>query len=141
MMTSKGETTMSKQKKLPECAVGYVFRTEPADQSWVYVGQSTRLDPAHVDGYFGSGAFMTQVIAEHGTGGLTKLIVATAESPLELHYLEMLHIAEARRHGLRVRNGDFGGPRPFPYLQQAFWEVAPAVIRVAGAPSGSTTPS
>ena len=133
-MTLEGGTTMSEQAELPEGAVGYVFRTEPADQSWAYVGQSTRLDPAHVDGYFGSGAFMTQVIAEHGTGGLTKRIVATAGSSLELHYLEMLYIAEARRDGVRVGNGDFGGPRPFPSLQQALWEVAPAVIRVAGDP-------
>jgi hypothetical protein len=104
---------MSDQARVPASAVGYVFRTEPADKAWAYIGQSTRLDPKHVDGYLGSGAFMTEVLAEPGIRGLTKTIVATAESPLELHYLEMLHIAEARRDGVRVGNGDFGGPRPF----------------------------
>lgn len=130
----EGGATMNDLARVPESAVGYVFRTEPANKAWAYIGQSTRLDAAHIDGYFGSGAFMTEVIAKSGTSGLTKTIVATAESPLELHYLEMLHLAEARRDGVRVGNGDFGGPRPFPNLQQALWEVAPAVIRVAGDP-------
>jgi hypothetical protein len=125
---------MSDQARVPVTAIGYVFRTEPADKAWAYIGQSTRLDSKHIDRYFGSGAFMTEVIAEHGTSGLTKTIVATAASPLELHYLEMLHIAEARRDGVRVGNGDFGGPRPFPNLQQALWEVAPAVMRAADDP-------
>ena len=122
---------MSDQARVPATAIGYVFRTEPADKAWAYIGQSTRLDPAHIEGYFGSGAFMTEVLAEHGTSKLTKTIVATAASQLELHFLEMLRIAEARRDGVRVGNGDFGGPRPFPILQQALWEVAPAVMRVA----------
>ncbi|WP_416393470.1 MULTISPECIES: hypothetical protein [unclassified Curtobacterium] len=125
---------MSDQARVPATTIGYVFRTEPADKAWTYIGQSTRLDSAHIDRYFGSGAFMTEVIAAHGTSTLTKTIVATAESPLDLHYLEMLHIAEARRDGVRVGNGDFGGPRPFPNLQQALREVAPTVMRVADDP-------
>lgn len=70
----------------------------------------------HFGGYCGSGPFMTEMLAELGTSGLPRTIVATAESHIELHYLEMLHIAKARRDGVRVGNSNFGGPRPFPNL-------------------------
>lgn len=126
---------MSRQVNPLTGAIGYVFRTEPADAAWAYIGQSTRLDPVHVNEYFGSGAFIKQVIDELGAEGLGKRIIATAETQLELHYLEMLHIAEARRDGTRLGNGDFGGPRPFPNMQQALWNVAPSVMRAASDPT------
>lgn len=44
-------------------------------------------------------------------------MLATATNQLELHYLEMLHIARARRDGAQLLNGDFGGPRPFNAIQ------------------------
>ena len=134
-MIPEGRLAMSKQAQLLTGAIGYVFRTEAANAAWAYIGQSTRLDQAHVNGYLGSGAFMKQVIGEHGTDGLSKRILATAETQLELHYLEMLHIAEARRDGMRLGNGDFGGPRPFPNMQQALWNVAPSVMRAASNPT------
>lgn len=114
--------------------IGYIFRTQPADGSWAYIGQSTRLDQGHLDSYFGSGAFMKDKLRDvgpAGPAGLTKTILATAADQLELHYLEMLHIAAAKRDGLRLGNGDFGGPRPFPNMQRALWGVAPEVMQAA----------
>lgn len=99
-------------------AVGYVFRTDHIDEGWSYIGQSTRLSTEHVEGYFGSGFNIEQAIAEGGTGALRKRVLASAKDELELNYLEMLYIAEARKDGVWLLNGDFGGPRPFPAMQR-----------------------
>lgn len=121
--------------------IGYIFRTHPAGGSWSYIGQSTRLDRAAIDEYFGSGAFMKDTLRDEGAArlggpaGLQKMILATAQYPLELHYLEMLHIAAAKRDGLRLGNGDFGGPRPFPNMQRALWGVLPEAMEVADNPA------
>ncbi len=115
-------------------AIGYVFRTDCPAEGWSYIGQSSRLTPEHLQGYFGSGAAITDAIAKHGTSGLTKTLLAASESPIKLDYLEMLHIAEARRDGALLLNGDFGGPRPFPVLQRALRSTAPKVIAAATNP-------
>lgn len=114
--------------------MGYVFRTDAVEDGWSYVGQSTRLDHEHLDRYYGSGDFIRQALEQHGPKGLEKHLLATATNQLELHYLEMLHIAEARRDGVRLLNGDFGGPRPFSAMQRALWDVAPAVMKAADNP-------
>ncbi|WP_156466137.1 hypothetical protein [Janibacter sp. Soil728] len=119
---------------LPPNVIGYVFRTDCAAQGWSYIGQSTRLDQKHIGGYFGSSSAIKEAMAEHGLDGLTKRVLATAESALELHYLEMVSIAEARKNGVQLLNGDFGGPRPFPTMQRALWAALPAAMRVATDP-------
>lgn len=48
-----------------------------------------------------------------------------------LHYLEMLHIAEARANGVLLLNGDFGGPRPFPTMQRYLREELPEAMMAA----------
>lgn len=120
---------------LPPNVIGYVFRTDCAAEGWSYIGQSTRLDQEHIDGYFGSGFDIKEAMDEHGLDGLTKRVLRTAESQLELHYLEIVSIAEARKNGVILRNGDFGGPRPFPTMQRALWAVLPAAMRVASNPT------
>lgn len=106
----------------------------PSRHSWSYIGQSTRLDPEHVSGYLGSGDFIRQVLECRGPGGLRKQILATAASQLELHYVEIMCIAEARRDERQLLNGGFGGPRPFTAVQRALWDVAPEVVRVVDNP-------
>jgi hypothetical protein len=125
---------MDHSVQIPADAMGYVFRTDAIEDGWSYIGQSTRLDPEHLAGYFGSGEFIRQVLDRRGPGGLEKHILATATSQLELHYLEMLFIAEARRDDQRLLNGDLGGPRPFAAAKRALWDVAPEVMRVADDP-------
>jgi hypothetical protein len=125
---------MNHSVQIPADAMGYVFCTEAIEDGWSYIGQSTRLDPEHLAGYFGSGDFIRQVLDRRGPGGLEKHVLATATSQLELHYLEMLFIAEARRDDQQLLNGDFGGPRPFAAVQRALWDFAPEVMRVAGNP-------
>ncbi|MBM7474366.1 zinc finger domain-containing protein [Curtobacterium herbarum] len=120
--------------QIPTDAMGYVFRTDSVDGGWSYIGQSTRLDRAHVSHYFGSGDFIRQVLEREGSSGLTKRILATATDQLELHYLEMLSIAEARRDGDQLLNGDFGGPRPSEVMQRALRQFAPEVMLAAGDP-------
>jgi len=125
---------MGKRTVPPQSAIGYVFRTDSVEHGWSYIGQSTRLDQEHIDGYFGSGFNIKKAIAEHGTSGLTKRVLATANTELELHYFEMVAIAEARKDGVTLLNGDFGGPRPFPTMQRALWEVLPAAMLAARDP-------
>lgn len=125
---------MDQSARIPAGAVGYVFRTDAVEDGWSYIGQSTRLDPEHLAGYFGSGEYIRQVLDRQGPGGLEKHILATATSQLELHYLEMLFIAEARRDDRQLLNGDFGGPRPFTAVRRALWDVAPEVMQVAHNP-------
>jgi hypothetical protein len=125
---------MDQSVQIPAEAMGYVFRTDAIEDGWSYIGQSTRLDPEHVLAYFGSGDFIRQVLERRGPGGLRKQILATATSQLELHYVEMLCIAEARRDERQLLNGDFGGPRPFNAVKRALWDVAPEVMRVADNP-------
>ena len=125
---------MDQSARIPAEAMGYVFRTDAVEDGWSYIGQSTRLDPEHLAGYFGSGEYIRQVLDRRGPGGLEKHILATATSQLELHYLEMLLIAEARRDDRQLLNGDFGGPRPFTAVQRALWDVAPEVMQVADNP-------
>jgi hypothetical protein len=86
--------------EVPAGVMGYVFRTDALEDGWSYIGQSTRLDRTFLDGYFGSGDFIRQVLEQRGPAGLQKSVLATAENQLELHYLEMLHIARARRDGV-----------------------------------------
>lgn len=117
---------------MPAGAIGYVFQTDCPAEGWSYIGQSTRLGQEHLDGYFGSGYNIKQAIAEFGSEGLQKRVLATAKSEVALHYLEILHIAQARRSGTTVLNGDIGGPRPFPVLQSNLWELAPEVMAAAG---------
>ncbi|MCJ1688155.1 hypothetical protein [Rathayibacter sp. VKM Ac-2927] len=105
-----------------------MFRTDCPDENWAYIGQSTRLDPETMRTYFGSGFNFQQATAERGTAGLQKTILATARTPLELHYLEMLHIARARAKGATLLNGDLGGPRPFPVLQRHLRQQLPESI-------------
>ncbi|MCD2497884.1 hypothetical protein [Microbacterium nymphoidis] len=112
-------------------AVGYVFRTDCDREGWSYIGQSTRLDAEHVRSYFGSGTNITEAIAQHGTEVLTKRVLASARTATELHYLEMLHIAEARAEGVLLLNGDFGGPRPFPTMQRYLREELPEAMMAA----------
>jgi hypothetical protein len=125
---------MDQSARIPAGAMDYVFRTDAVENGWSYIGQTTRLDPEHLAGYFGSGEYIRQVLDLRGPGGLEKHILATATSQLELHYLEMLFIAEARREDRQLLNGDFGGPRPFAAVQRALWDVAPEVMRVADDP-------
>lgn len=108
--------------------VGYVFRTDCAAHDWSYIGQSSRLASEHVRGYFGSGHNIQLAIEEHGTASLKKTVLATASNELELHYQEMLFIAEARAEGVRLLNGDFGGPRPFPTMQAHLLNEVPEMI-------------
>jgi hypothetical protein len=105
-----------------------VFRTDCPVEGWAYIGQSTRLDPENVRSYFGSGFNFQQAIADSGTAGLQKTILATASTTLELHYFEMLHIARARAKKVKLLNGDFGGPRPFPVLQRHLWQQLPEAM-------------
>ncbi|MCM3615729.1 hypothetical protein M3672_14955 [Microbacterium enclense] len=112
-------------------AVGYVFRTDCEREGWSYIGQSTRLDVEHVKSYFGSGTNITEAITQHGTEVLTKRVLASARTATELHYLEMLYIAEARAEGVRLLNGDFGGPRPFPTMQRYLREQLPEAMMAA----------
>lgn len=123
---------MSKEDVIGLGAVGYIFRTDNDSDGWSYIGQSTRLDPKHVSGYYGSGVFIQEAVARNGPEGLRKSVVATAASELELHYLEMLHIAAARAAGAVLLNGDFGGPRPFPTFQLLLREEAPQVMTAVG---------
>lgn len=111
--------------------MGYIFRTDALEDGWSYIGQSTRLDRKSLDGYFGSGDFIRQALEQRGPAGLQKSVLATAVNQLELHYLEMLHIAQARRDGAQLLNGDLGGPRPFNVIQLALLNVAPAVMLAA----------
>jgi hypothetical protein len=120
--------------EVPIGAMGYVFQTDAVKAGWSYVGQSTRLDSAQLGGYFGSGDFIRQALREHGPAGLRKRLLATADNQVELHYLEMLYVAQARRDGKQLLNGDFGGPRPFSVLQLALWNAAPGVMRAASDP-------
>jgi hypothetical protein len=117
--------------EFPAGVMGYVFRTDALEDGWSYIGQSTRLDRKFLDGYFGSGDFTRQVLEQRGPAGLQKSVLATAGNQNELHYLEMLHIAQARRNGVQLLNGDFGGPRPFSTIQLALWNTAPAVMQAA----------
>jgi hypothetical protein len=117
--------------EVPTGVMGYVFRTDALEDGWSYIGQSTRLDRNSLDGYFGSGDLIRQVIEQRGPAGLQKSVLATAANQLDLHYLEMLHIAQARRDDVQLLNGDFGGPRPSNAIQFALWNVAPAVMRAA----------
>lgn len=112
-------------------AIGYVFRTDCEREGWSYIGQSTRLDAEHVRTYFGSGTNITEAIAEHGSEVLNKRVLVSARTATELHYLEMLHIAEARAGGVRLLNGDFGGPRPFPTMQLYLREELPEAMMAA----------
>lgn len=112
-------------------AVGYVFRTDCGREGWSYIGQSTRLDREHVRSYFGSGTNITEAISQHGTEVLTKRVLASARTSTELHYLEILHIAEARAEGAFLLNGDFGGPRPFPTMQRYLREELPEAMMAA----------
>jgi len=124
---------MDPSMQIPTDAIGYVFRTDSV-AGWSYIGQSTRLDRDHVSHYFGSGDFIRQVLEREGPNGLTKHILATATDQLELHYLEMLSIAEARRDGDQLLNGDFGGPRPSEVMQRALMQFAPEVMAAADDP-------
>jgi hypothetical protein len=108
--------------------VGYIFRTDCAAQDWSYIGQSTRLAPEHVRGYFGSGHNIQEALAEYGVDGLKKTLLATSDDALDLHYQEMLYIAKARAEGVRLLNGDFGGPRPFPTMQTHLLHEVPELI-------------
>lgn len=90
-----------------------------------------KLDQNNLDNYFGSGFFIKQVVAEQGVDALSKRVLAAADSELELDYLEMLLIAEARRDGVALANGDWGGPRPFPTLQRCLREVLPEAMFAA----------
>jgi len=116
---------------VPATAAGYIFRTDCDSDGWSYIGQSTRTDHDNVASYFGSGEGIRMHVAEHGTAGLQKTVLAIAETQLELHYLEMLHLAAARRDGLMVRNGDFGGPRPFSVMQRALYNLLPEAYAAA----------
>jgi hypothetical protein len=115
-------------------AVGYVFRTDGFEYGWSYIGQSMRLDQRSLDGYFGSGFNVKEAIAARGVEALEKRLLATANDQLSLHYLEMLAIAEARKDGVKLLNGDFGGPRPFPNMQRALWQVLPEAMGASGDP-------
>lgn len=126
--------SVDRNAEAPVGVVGYVFRTDAVEDGWSYIGQSTRLDREHLDYYFGSGELVRQVLEQRGHAGLQKRILATAKTQLELHYLEMLHIAQARSDGVQLLNGDFGGPRPFNAVQLALWDVAPEVMRAARDP-------
>lgn len=114
--------------------MGYVFRTDALEEGWSYIGQGTRLDRNCLQGYLGSGDLIRPVLEERGPEGLQKTVLATATNQLELHYLEMLHIARVRRDGTQLLNGDFGGPRPFNAIQLALWNTAPAILRAAADP-------
>ncbi|MBO1768233.1 hypothetical protein [Allobranchiibius sp. GilTou38] len=89
------------------------------------------MDRKSLDSYFGSGHAIQEVIAERGVAGLEKRLLAVAEDQVTLHYLEMVAIAEARKDGARLLNGDFGGPRPFPVIQRALWAVLPQAMFAA----------
>ncbi|MET4060154.1 hypothetical protein ABIB35_001699 [Arthrobacter sp. UYP6] len=123
---------MNKKASIEPGPVGYIFRTENDKDGWLYIGQSTRLDTEHVSSYYGSGVNVIEALAQNGPGSLRKSVVATATSELELHYLEMLQIAEARAAGSVLLNGDFGGPRPFPTFQLILWDEAPQVMSAIG---------
>lgn len=109
---------------------GYIFRTDCDAEGWSYVGQSTRLDREHIERYYGSGFFIRQAVAKGGIEVLSKTILATAKDAVELHYLEMVHIAAARGEGCQLLNGDLGGPRPFPTMQQHLHEEVPGALMV-----------
>lgn len=126
---------MSKEVVIGPEMVGYIFQTANDSDGWLYIGQSTRMDPEHVSGYYGSGVYIKEALMQKGTKGLRKSVVAAATSELELHYLEMLQIAEARAAGSVLLNGDFGGPRPFPTFQLLLWEEAPEVMSASGEPA------
>lgn len=125
---------MGERIVLPPGVVGYVFRTDSVEHGWSYIGQSTRLDQDHIDCYFGSGFNIKEAIAVQGIDGLEKRLIGTADNELGLHYLEMVSIAEARRDGVLLLNGDFGGPRPFPTMQRALWKLVPEAILAASNP-------
>jgi hypothetical protein len=108
--------------------VGYIFRTDCAAQDWSYIGQSSRLSPEHVHSYFGSGHHIQAAIDRFGADGLKKTLLATSDATLDLHYQEMLFIAEARAKGVPLLNGDFGGPRPFPTMQAHLLQEVPEMI-------------
>lgn len=126
---------MNKEAVIGPETVGYIFQTANDSDGWLYIGQSTRLDPEHVSGYYGSGVNITEALRQKGSERLRKCVVAAATSELELHYLEMLQIAEARAAGSVLLNGDFGGPRPFPTFQLLLWEEAPEVMSVRREPA------
>ncbi|MBD7994661.1 hypothetical protein H9639_05055 [Arthrobacter sp. Sa2CUA1] len=132
LLAPRNGETISNEAVIEPGAVGYVFRTDNAIDGWSYIGQSTRLDVDHMDGYFGSGVYIQKALVQNGTEGLRKSVVGTAASELELHYLEMLQIAEARAAGSVLLNGDFGGPRPFPTFQLLLWDEAPQVMSAVG---------
>lgn len=111
-----------------------MFRTDALEEGWSYIGQSTRLDRNRLHRYFGSGDLVRPVFEERGPAGLQKTVLATATNQVELHYLDMLHIARARRDGAQLVNGDFGGPRPFNAIQLPLWNTAPADLRAAADP-------
>lgn len=125
------ERLMDERIVLPPGAIGYVFRTDSLEHGWAYIGQSTRLDQDHIDAYFGSGYNIQEAIAEQGTRGLIKRLIGHADNQLALHYLEMVSIAKARSIGVPLLNGDFGGPRPFPMMQRALWNVLPEAMAAA----------
>lgn len=125
--------TLSTRIELPPTAIGYVYRTDCAEHGWSYIGQSTQLDREHLDGYFGSGFSIQEAISEHGVAGLEKRLIAAADHEITLHYLEIVAIAEARKDGVTLLNGDFGGPRPFPLMQRALERTAE---RDGGSPRG-----
>jgi hypothetical protein len=95
---------------------------------------STRLDADHLASYYGSGYNVKEAIARAGSDGLAKRVLATAETQVELHYLEMISIAEARKDGATLLNGDLGGPRPFPAIQRALWNLVPEVMMAVSKP-------
>lgn len=89
--------------------------------------QTTRLSRDDMERYYGSGFYVRDYLARHGPEELAKRILTTASTEVELRYLEMLFLAEARNDGTTVANGDWGGPQAFTAVQPLFREEFPEV--------------
>ena len=92
-------------------AIGYLYLTRNRTTNIAYVGQSSRLDPQHVQSYLGSGDLMRQAIDEYGTDSFQKEILGYFDDQNALDYAEILKIAELRDSGESLYNSGVGGPR------------------------------
>ncbi|MDI9892810.1 zinc finger domain-containing protein [Microbacterium sp. IEGM 1404] len=110
--------------------IGYVYTTSNDINDWVYVGQSTRLDPDNLRTYLGGGDYLRNAMEELGREHFHKRIVSYHDTREDLDYAELLLIAEMRAAGANLLNGGRGGPRfEWPFIKAMSERFGPSESR------------
>lgn len=99
---------------MKEVHYGYIYKTFLPSETHgecFYIGR--KKSPTVINDYWGSGKYVYDYIAKHGTDGLRREILAWADSEEELNKLEIAFIAEGKKHENCMNFHDGGGSWDF----------------------------